>query len=365
MPPVTINSIGGLAGGDVLRPYLEGSGYFNVKTDGGAGGNGIVDDTEAIQSALDSGKSLIVPPGAYAVNNLVITKAGQTIIAHGPLAGGLAGGGPPRFLKNANGPMFTIANGASWVDFRHVYLDGNGGLFTGVGIDVQFQEFRFIGGRILNMDSYCVDFTVSDATARCTIGDCQLSRTDSSPGRPMIRLAPADTTSTDKILSRIFAAGDLVDTRGTETVLITGCDFQNMIFQNGSKKVTMVGNRMATLGADTTVLGVNHTILGNTHAGRFVIPSNFCTSCLVGPNQTVTASVDQSAPSSNNLLLDTYAMNFLRLGTVPVIFTTNPGTPESVVTAPPGSYCADTTNGEGYIKKTGTGNTGWKLVTHA
>lgn len=41
------------------------------------------------------------------------------------------------------------------------------------------------------------------------------------------------------------------------------------------------------------------------------------------------------------------------------------GTPENAVVAPLGSLCMDTTNGELYVKKTGTGDTGWKLVTHA
>lgn len=41
------------------------------------------------------------------------------------------------------------------------------------------------------------------------------------------------------------------------------------------------------------------------------------------------------------------------------------GSPEGVVTAAVGSLCSDVTNGELYIKNTGTGNTGWKLVTHA
>ncbi|MNL43192.1 hypothetical protein D3C87_1656970 [compost metagenome] len=41
------------------------------------------------------------------------------------------------------------------------------------------------------------------------------------------------------------------------------------------------------------------------------------------------------------------------------------GNPESNVTAPPGCICADITNGVIYVKKTGTGNTGWKLVTQA
>lgn len=53
------------------------------------------------------------------------------------------------------------------------------------------------------------------------------------------------------------------------------------------------------------------------------------------------------------------------IGTAGAAIYSNAGSPESVVTATPGSYCADSTNGEGYIKHTGTGNTGWKLVTHA
>jgi hypothetical protein len=39
--------------------------------------------------------------------------------------------------------------------------------------------------------------------------------------------------------------------------------------------------------------------------------------------------------------------------------------PESVVTEVPGALYTDTTNGELYIKVTGTGNTGWKKMTHA
>jgi len=39
--------------------------------------------------------------------------------------------------------------------------------------------------------------------------------------------------------------------------------------------------------------------------------------------------------------------------------TSNAGTPEGVVTAPIGSVCTDTTNGDIYVKDTGAGNTGW------
>lgn len=41
------------------------------------------------------------------------------------------------------------------------------------------------------------------------------------------------------------------------------------------------------------------------------------------------------------------------------------GTPEGSVTAPNGSLCTDSTNGEVYVKQGGTSAVGWKLITHA
>lgn len=41
------------------------------------------------------------------------------------------------------------------------------------------------------------------------------------------------------------------------------------------------------------------------------------------------------------------------------------GSPEGVVTAGPGVLYADTTNGQLYVKNTGTGNTGWTLLNSA
>jgi hypothetical protein len=47
-------------------------------------------------------------------------------------------------------------------------------------------------------------------------------------------------------------------------------------------------------------------------------------------------------------------------------YTANAGTPEAAIVGSPGDVCADTTNGEIYVKVTGsTTNTGWKKVTHA
>lgn len=44
---------------------------------------------------------------------------------------------------------------------------------------------------------------------------------------------------------------------------------------------------------------------------------------------------------------------------------TGSGSPEGVVTAAPGAGYVDTSNGDLWVKQTGTGNTGWVLVTGA
>ena len=44
---------------------------------------------------------------------------------------------------------------------------------------------------------------------------------------------------------------------------------------------------------------------------------------------------------------------------------TGVGSPQGVVSAPPGTEYVDTSNGNFYVKQTGTGKTGWVLVTGA
>ena len=46
------------------------------------------------------------------------------------------------------------------------------------------------------------------------------------------------------------------------------------------------------------------------------------------------------------------------------LIKTGSGSPESVVVAPPGSLYLDD-GGAGYLKVTGTSDTGWKAITHA
>ena len=48
-------------------------------TDLGAKGDGKADDTRAIQSALDSGKNVVIPEGTFRITNALQPKANQTV----------------------------------------------------------------------------------------------------------------------------------------------------------------------------------------------------------------------------------------------------------------------------------------------
>jgi len=122
------------------------------------------------------------------------------------------------------------------------------------------------------------------------------------------------------------------------------------------------GNSGISLGLHTTAAafvqyygGGSWGVISTSNSTLPFSPSN--AGALAGDSLTATSFVAVQTDD---------AAAFLSLGaTAPCTWKRYGGSPESHVAANPGSLCSDYTNGELYIKKTGTGNTGWKLVTHA
>jgi hypothetical protein len=83
-----------------------------------------------------------------------------------------------------------------------------------------------------------------------------------------------------------------------------------------------------------------------------------------GGNNTFGESV--TTPWATSTLAKVAARFQLPRSPLDVVLTSFGGSPETNVVGSPGALCIDHTNGEVYIKKSGTStNTGWKLVTHA
>ena len=70
--------------------------------DFGAVGDGVANDTAAVQAAINTGKNIVFPEGTYRVNNLTQSTNSQSFHGHGQAF----------LIKNANGPLLTCT-GAS------------------------------------------------------------------------------------------------------------------------------------------------------------------------------------------------------------------------------------------------------------
>lgn len=135
----------------------------------GADPTGGAPSTSAFQNALNTGKTVIVPDGTYAVANLTMSTAFQQIV----------GLGNARLVKNANGPILTISGLACSVlnvQFRgeqaSPLLTGDNVVITANSVSLVNCGSRWAYGRAvkctgsqLNIDGSNDIYQTSDATA--------------------------------------------------------------------------------------------------------------------------------------------------------------------------------------------------------
>lgn len=107
--------------------------FISVK-DFGAIGDGVTDDTAAIQNAINSGQSLLFPAGSYRANNLTGSTNFQRFYAFGQVT----------ITKNANGPLFS--HSGNYIEINGVQFDGDNSVpvYTGDNIVLTGSNPRLI-----------------------------------------------------------------------------------------------------------------------------------------------------------------------------------------------------------------------------
>jgi hypothetical protein len=95
--------------------------YVSVK-DFGAVGDGVTNDTAAVQAAIDSGEPIVFPAGSYACGPLTQSTNSQRFYADGFV----------NIQKNANGVLFTSTG--NYVQFEGIQFIGTG--FTGDNVNL-------------------------------------------------------------------------------------------------------------------------------------------------------------------------------------------------------------------------------------
>lgn len=167
--------------------------------------------------------------------------------------------------------------------------------------------------------------------------------------------------------------------------LVGGADGRKItIYNNGTGAVIInhnaagstAANRFATTGGLTTTLyGASVADVGDSAEFTYLAADNRWHQTGLNAEtfpQFVTASGAKIASNGNITGVATLIASSVNGTTVTTggfggpTWNSHAGTPESAVVGSPGDLCSDTTNGELYIKHTGSAtNTGWKLVTHA
>lgn len=138
-------------------PYTPGA-VFDVRKDFGATGNGVTDDTDAIQAAIDAGGLVFAPAGKYLVNKPLVLHSGMQFVGAGKGITTMVVG--PTLAANGGGVFQKVVpTGDSLTDVlvSDLSIDGtasgSGGSVDGVYIDTSASSSILINN-ILTKNVY-------------------------------------------------------------------------------------------------------------------------------------------------------------------------------------------------------------------
>lgn len=210
--------------------------------DFGAVGDGVADDTTALQAAINTGFDLIFPDGGYNANNLTQSTNFQRFYASGQV----------NIIKNANGALFT--GSGNYVEFNGIQFLGTG--YTGNNVVLTGSN-----PRLLNCSSYGTPGRALKATGDHVqiIGTSGIYATTDATGTGYdIEIGVSGTSTLYHQLSGVYSSqatgGILLIDTGSH--VISGGQFGKLTIQSGTSPAGVNGGM--TIGA---------RILGNVSVG--------------------------------------------------------------------------------------------------
>lgn len=237
--------------------------------DYGAVGDGVTDDTVAIQAAINTGFNLVFPAGTYLANNLTQSTNFQRFYAYGQVT----------IAKNANGALLTSSG--NYVEFDGIQFVGTG--YTGNNVVCTGSNPRFV-----NCSSYGAAGRALKATGGHVqiIGTCgTYATTDATATGYDIEIGVSGTATLYHQLIGIYSAqptgGILLIDTGSH--VISGGQFGKLTIQAGTSPAGVNGGMTS-----------NARILGNVSVGL--------SSAVFSGNQFSTQTITFEAGTSGHTL---------------------------------------------------------------
>jgi hypothetical protein len=250
---------------------LTDAGWFNdtdAKVYGvksyGAVGDGVTDDTTAIQAAIDAaaaGGIIFFPAGTYLISTVLTVGDSDILTLQGEGKGSI-------IKKGANMTMISLGKQST---MRDLYLDGNGGTYTGIGVSISTgandnTSWRnIINCSIMGTASYGVEFTTAIAGFGSVLHNVRCVPNGSSTAAFKFPGGGSTETVGNRTLSCCWSASNnLVDLASSNNSQIIGCQGGEPVMSQYTTKLAVSGSRFVSTGSAWNVQGTAHAICGNT-----------------------------------------------------------------------------------------------------
>lgn len=228
----------------------------NVR-DFGAVGDGVANDTAAIQTAMDSfggtGGVVYFPKGTYRI------ESSLTIPEYVTLAG--AGRRVSVIKKFFNGSMASSIGG--YASLQNISFDGNGATYTGRGIVVSSSgtpSIIFDNTDIENCEQQALLFSVADAGSTFRATNCVFNTLQTPGVMAAVVIGATDTQATSRHFTDCESGGcTLYDFGGCNDLYVTGGYSNGLLFGNANGSKAFINNlRVGSAAGSIIVRGSNH-----------------------------------------------------------------------------------------------------------
>jgi hypothetical protein len=259
--------------------------------DFGAVGDGLTNDTAALQTAINTGLHLLFPPGTYRAANLSQTANFQRFYADGDV----------KIQKNANGPIITSSGNDvefNGIDFRG---ESSSPAFTGDNIVSNGNNFRLIncGSRW----AYARAVKATGAHLQI-IGTCDLYQTtDATSNGYDIEIGVSGTATLYHQLQNIYSSQSTGGILATDTgsLIVVGSQFGKLTIAAGTSPAGINGGMYSSNRITGSIsVSVSNSVFSGNQLGGTSITFQAGTSghLFVGNSVQVGTTLTDSSTSS-------------------------------------------------------------------
>ncbi|MDR9792674.1 glycosyl hydrolase family 28-related protein [Aeribacillus pallidus] len=267
---------------DKIGILLKRADWVSVK-EFGAKGDGVTDDTQAIQDAVNYASTngiekVFIPPGTFLITAKIIIPDNVQVIGVGIKS---------VFQRGYSGVLFDIGKKSS---IRKCKIDADGVTYIGDVIEITTGEntpgnqgLQVIEDvEFVNFDSYAIHYPLAGKGFLSKVNRCTFIPSNNTA--IAIKWPDEPTNGGNRYITDCYAVCPIVDTNGCDNGIIRGNTVgiqagdtrASIIFGANSKKIIVQGNRLAHANNVLTIAGIDH-VLSDNEISSLVAFDSACT----------------------------------------------------------------------------------------